>query len=308
MQCLWHLLCFVVDQKLVPVRKKYKKKLKQLLEVHDQHIDRNGRTLSRKEHLTNQTQSITPFPLAYLAFDGISLPLVIDELLLLCSHRFRIVLRASQTWAAQTDPMPLAECTVRSCPINLFGRNHFRVVSMVAIAPRLNLRALSLVVRVKTKSIKEGNSISSDGDRDLSPKFNTATRLAANNRSDMRLEEAHDTVRDACAISVIENGLLTDQFTDHKQLLVDMPSGSQKAARAIDQGVHACQIPPHVAKLMLDGLAKFGEPGLLLFRYSQKLLPCFSAVCARLMAKSFPDLRMLRIDQDLSHLPGLVQQ
>jgi hypothetical protein len=65
---------------------------------------------------------------------------------------------------------------------------------------------------------------------------------------------------------VIENGLLTDQFTDHKQLLVTMPSGSQKAATTIDEGINARQIPPQVAKLMLDGLADFGDPGLLLCR------------------------------------------
>ena len=124
----------------------------------------------------------------------------------------------------------------------------------------------------------------------------------------MRLEEAHDTIRDPSTISVIWNGLLTDQFTDHKQLLEDMPSGSQKAATTIDQGDNARQIPPQVAKLMLDGLADFGDPGLLIFRYKQKLLPRLSAVCTRLMAKSFPDLRMHRFDQDLSHLPGLILQ
>ncbi len=86
----------IAEQKLEPVRKKYKKKVKQLLEVHDQHIDRNGRTLGRKELLTDQTQSITPFFLAYLAFNGNSLPLVIDKLPLLCSHQFRIVLRSSR--------------------------------------------------------------------------------------------------------------------------------------------------------------------------------------------------------------------
>jgi hypothetical protein len=189
-KCLWHLLCLVVDQKLEPVRKKYKEKFKQLLEVHDQHIDRNGRTLSRKELLTNQTQSITPFPLTYLAFDGISLSLVIDEMPPLCSHQFQIVLRSSQTWGAQTNPMPLAECSVRSCPINLVGTNLLRVVSTAAaIGHRLNLKVISFVVRVKTQSFNEGKSISSDRDRDLCPWLNIATRLAANNRSDMQQKE-----------------------------------------------------------------------------------------------------------------------
>jgi len=60
---------------------------KRSLEVHHQYIDRNGRTLSLNELFTNQIQSITPFAMAYLTFVGISLPLSIDQLPLLCSDQ-----------------------------------------------------------------------------------------------------------------------------------------------------------------------------------------------------------------------------
>jgi hypothetical protein len=79
----------------------------------------------------------------------------------------------------------------------------------------------------------------------------------------MRLEGANDTNRDASAISLIENSLLVVQFTDHKHLLIDMPSGSQKAATGNDQGVNTGQIPPQVAKPVLNGLADLGDPGPL---------------------------------------------
>jgi hypothetical protein len=50
----------------------------------------------------------------------------------------------------------------------------------------------------------------------------------------MGLAEAHDAIRDASAVCVIENGLLAEQLADHQQLLIDMPSGGQKAATTND--------------------------------------------------------------------------
>ncbi len=106
---------------------------------------------------------------------------------------------------------------------------------------------------------------------------------------------------------MIENGLLADQLTDDQQLLVDMPSGRQKAATTGDQSDNARQIPLQVAKLLPDGLANLVDTGLLLLGSGKKLLSRFTAVCTRLMAKALPDLRMHRIDQDFGHLPGFIE-
>jgi hypothetical protein len=62
----------------------------------------------------------------------------------------------------------------------------------------------------------------------------------------VRLEEAHDSIGNVSAVCVIENGLLANQLTDHQKLLVDRPSGGQKAATASDQGVNARKTPPQV--------------------------------------------------------------
>ena len=91
----------------------------------------------------------------------------------------------------------------------------------------------------------------------------------------MGLAEADDAIRDASAVCVIKNGLLTDQLADDQQLLIDMPSGGQKAATTSDQAVNARQIPLEVAKLLLDGLAYLVDAGplLLLLRRSLRLGP-----------------------------------
>jgi hypothetical protein len=120
----------------------------------------------------------------------------------------------------------------------------------------------------------------------------------------MRLAEADDAIRDASTVCVIENGLLADQLADHLQLLVDIPSGGQKTAATCDQSVKARQIPLEVAKLQLDSLADLTDTGPLLLGHSKQLLSRSFAECTRLVAKAFPYLRIHRINQDLSHLPG----
>ena len=111
----------------------------------------------------NQAQAKTPLSLPNLAFTGISLPLVIDELLLLGYHQLRIVLPPSLSRAAQTDSMTLTECRVRYCSIDLVSTNHFRVETMAApIGHRLSLEVFSFVVGDVTKPIEEDESLTGD--------------------------------------------------------------------------------------------------------------------------------------------------
>ena len=124
----------------------------------------------------------------------------------------------------------------------------------------------------------------------------------------MGLAETDDAIRDASTVCVIENRLLADQLADHQQLLIDMPSGGQKASTTSDQAVDARQIPLEVAKLLLDGLAYLVDTGSLFLLNSKKLPPRLFAVRTRLMAKAFSDLRMHRINQNLSRLPRFIEQ
>ncbi|QNG27836.1 hypothetical protein H0O21_04450 [Synechococcus sp. HK01-R] len=89
----------------------------------------------------------------------------------------------------------------------------------------------------------------------------------------MGLAEADDAIWDASAVCVMENGLMADQLADYQQLLIDMPSGGQKAATTSDQGVDAREISLEVAKLLLDGLADLVDTVffLLLLRRSLRL-------------------------------------
>lgn len=142
------------------------------------------------------------------------------------------------------------------------------------------------------------------------PRTQHCNELPADNRPDIGLPEAHDAIRDDSAVFVIKNGLLADQPADYQQLLIDMPSGDQKAAATSDQAINPRQVPLDVARLLLDGLAYLVDTGSLHLGHSMKLQPCLLAVRTRLMAKAFFDLGMgmHRINQDLNHLPRFIQQ
>ena len=71
---------------------------------------------------------------------------------------------------------------------------------------------------------------------------------------------------------VIENRLLSEPLADHQQLLIDMPSGGQKAATTSDQAVDARQNPLEVAMLLLDGLAYLVDAGSLFLLLRKNLL------------------------------------
>ena len=107
---------------------------------------------------------------------------------------------------------------------------------------------------------------------------------------------------------MIENGLLSDQLADHQQFLIDVPAGGQKTATTSDQGVNAREVSLDVAELLLDRLPDLADTGPFLLSHSKKLLPRLFAVRTWLVAKAISDLRMHRINQDLSHLPRVIEK
>ena len=106
--------------------------------------------------------------------------------------------------------MTCTEGTITACPINLIGANNGRIMPMTqAIDKHLSLQIFSFVIWFETLPIEEGKSISRDRDGYFGPKFNIAAGLATNDRSDVGLHQATDSVGDASAVRVIEDSLLT---------------------------------------------------------------------------------------------------
>ena len=87
-----------------------------------------------------------------LAFEGISLPSIINELQLLCRRQIRIVRRSYQTGAAEKDSMTLANCSLRSYAADLVNtRQPVRVTMATPTGYRFRLEIFSFWARNKDK-------------------------------------------------------------------------------------------------------------------------------------------------------------
>jgi hypothetical protein len=96
-----------------------------------------------------------------------------------------------------------------------------------AIRPCLGFQVFSFVVGINAVSIQKRKAVTYYRDRDLCSKLNVAPCLATHDWPDMSLAEVDDVVRNASAIRVEENILLTHQIADNKQPLLDV-SASRK--------------------------------------------------------------------------------
>lgn len=135
-----------------------------------------------------------------------------------------------------------------------------------------------------------------------------APSIAANDGPDINLIEAHNPIRDASAVSAVENLLLPDQLTHHQQLVVPMAACSKKAATASDQGINAGRISHEMAQLLLNRIADLVDAGSLLRGHGQKLQPGLLSMGMQLITKAFSDLRMLCINRFIGDLPDLIER
>ena len=125
--------------------------------------------------------------------------------------------------------MAQAEGSIGAGSIDLIGTDHFGVVTMTAaIGPCLGLQVFSFVVGIKAESIQKGKAFTCHRDGNLRSELNVAPCLATHDRSDMGLAKADDAVRNASAVRLGQNALLTDQLADNQQLLVGIWPSCQK--------------------------------------------------------------------------------
>ena len=89
----------------------------------------------------------------------------------------------------------------------------------------------------------------------------------------MSLAETNNAVRDASAVRVVKNVLLTDQLADNQELLIGISPSRQKAATTSSQGIDTGQIALEMSKLLLDRFTDLVDAGplLLLLRRSLRL-------------------------------------
>ena len=126
--------------------------------------------------------------------------------------------------------MAQAEGPIGASSIDLICTDHLVVVTMTAaIGPCLGFEVFSFVVGVKAESIEKRKAFTCHRDGDLCSKLNVAPCLATHDWPDMSLAKADDAIRDASAVRLVKNDLLTDKLADNQQLLVGISPSRQKA-------------------------------------------------------------------------------
>ena len=126
--------------------------------------------------------------------------------------------------------MAQAERSIGASSIDLICTDHFWEVTMTAaIGPCLGFQVFSFVVGIKAQSIQKRKPFTCHRDGNLRSELNVAPCLATHDRPDMSLAKADDAVRDASAVRLVKNGLLTDQLADNQKLLVGISPSRQKA-------------------------------------------------------------------------------
>jgi hypothetical protein len=139
------------------------KKLQELGDIQDEHIQRNSGPLGHGELLANQIQSISSLSLADLALYGIALSLVIKKQLFLLGQQLWIALGATEAPTTQENAMTLTEGSIGSRSINLVSTDYPWIVTISAsISSSLSLQVFSFVVGIITQMIKKGESSASD--------------------------------------------------------------------------------------------------------------------------------------------------
>ena len=244
-----------------------------------------------------------------LSFDSVALPLVIEKLPLPLRHQPWIAFGTSKARTTQADSMTEIEGSIGASPIDLIGTDHRWILAMAAtIGSCLGLHVFSFIVEVVAQLIQERKANACHRDGDLYSKCNVAPCLATHDRPDGSLIRADDPLRSASAVRVVDNSPLADNFADHQQLLVPVPTGYKKTCHASDQGIDAGQFVLQMAKLLLDGLSDLADARPLLLGHGQKRLPGFLAMRTRLESKVISDLRVHRINQFLDDLSCLIEK
>ncbi len=105
-----------------------------------------------------------------------------------------------------------------------------------------------LIVRIPADPVQEGKTIP-HRDTDLGPELHSRPCLAANNGTNMSLNQVDDAIGDATRLGMQQDGLLSVQLADHEQLSLPMRLKSRKPCTRSDQGINGIKISLQVVEL-----------------------------------------------------------
>ncbi len=130
--------------------------------------------------------------------------------------------------------------------------------------------------------MKKGKAIS-HGDTNFGDKLNSSSCLAANNGTNLPLNQVDDAVGDAARLGVQQDALLAVQLTDHEKFMPPMRLQTRKPGPISDQGIDSIKITLQVVELAANSGFYVSTARLLLFGDIEEYRMCPATILLELM-------------------------
>ena len=187
----------------------------------------------------------------------------------------------SQSLTREAYVVPSAEVPILGVDIDAIGADSLGVTAMLLLV-FLDLRDQVLIVRIPADPVQEGKAIAYR-DTDLGPKFHSRPCLAANNGTNIALNQVDDAIWDASRPCIQQDRLLSVQLADHEKLPPPMRLKSRKPCARGDQGINGIKISLQVIELTAYRCFDFPATKLFLFGDIEKSSSCLTTIVSRLM-------------------------
>ena len=187
----------------------------------------------------------------------------------------------SQSLTREAYVVPSAEVPILGVDIDAIGADSLGVTAMLLLV-FLGLRdqVLRLIVRIPADPVQEGKAIP-HRDTDLGPKLHSRSCLAANNGTNMSLNQVDNAIGDASRLGVQQDRLLSVQLADHEKLPPPMHLKSRKTCATGDQGINGIKISLQVVELAAYCGVYFLSARLFLFGDNEKSRSCPTTIVSR---------------------------
>ena len=172
---------------------------------------------------------------------------------------------SSQALAREAYIVPRAEVSILGVDIDAISADTLGVAAVLLLV-FLGLwnQVLRFIVRIPADPVQEGKAIT-HRDTDFGPKLHGRPCFAANNGTNMALNQVDDAIRDASRLGVQKDRLLPVQLADLEKLPPPVHLKGRKACARSDQNIDGIKISLQVVELAAYGGIYFPSAWPFLF-------------------------------------------
>jgi hypothetical protein len=154
-----------------------------------------------------------------------------------------------QSLTRQTYVVPRAEVSILGVDVDAISADSLGVTAeFLLILLGLWNQVLGLIIWIPADPVQKSKAIS-HGDTNFGAKLNSSSCLAANNGTNLPLNQVDDAVGDAARLGVQQDALLAVQLADHEKFVPSMRHQARKPCPRSDQDIDSIKISLQVVEL-----------------------------------------------------------